>query len=64
MSLTFRAGSVVVSAEAVVPTDSVRSSAASLALALLYLNGINATVDGQTGPVDPVVDGVTGELIC
>ena len=56
-----RAGSVIVAADAVVPSDTVRSSAASLAVALLDITGRNATVAGQTGPVGAMVGGVTGE---
>ena len=56
-----RAGSVIVAADAVVLSDSVRSSAASLAVALLDITGLNATVAGQTGPVGAVVGDVTGE---
>ena len=63
VTLTFRAGSVIVSAEAVVPTDNVRSSAGSLAVALLDMNGLNATVAGQTGSVGVTVGGVTGESV-
>ena len=54
---------MVVSAEAVVPTDNVRSSAGSLAVALLDMNGLNATVAGQTGSVGVTVGGVTGESV-
>ena len=43
------------------PSDSVRSSAASLAVALLDITGLNVAVAGQTGPVGAVVGGLTGE---
>ena len=56
-----RAGSVIVAADAVVPSDTVRSSAASLSVALLDITGLNVTVAGQTGPVGAVVGGLTGE---
>ena len=56
-----RAGSVIVAADAVVPSDTVRSSAASLSVALLDITGLNVTVAGQTGPVGAMVGGLTGE---
>ena len=56
-----RAGSVIVAADAVVPSDTVRSSAASLSVALLDITGLNVTVAGQTGPVGAVAGGLTGE---
>ena len=59
-----RAGSVIVAADAVVPSDTVRSSAASVSVALLDITGLNVTVAGHTGPVGAVVGGLTGELEC
>ena len=59
-----RAGSVIVAADAVVPSDTVRSSAASLSVVLLDITGLIVTVAGQTGPVGAVVGGLTGELEC
>ena len=56
-----RAGSVIVAADAVVPNDTVRSSAASLSVALLDITGLNVAVAGQTGPVGAVVGDATGE---
>ena len=56
-----RAGSVIVAADAVVPSDTVRSSAASLSVALLDITGLNVAVAGQTGPVGAVVGDATGE---
>ena len=56
-----RAGSVIVAADAVVPNDTVRSSAASLAVALLDITGLNVYVAGQTGPVGVVVGDATGK---
>ena len=59
-----RAGSVIVAADAVVPNDTVRSSAASLSVALLDITGLNVAVAGQTGPVGAVVGDATGESEC
>ena len=59
-----RAGSVIVAVDAVVPSDTVRSSAASLSVALLDITGLNVAVAGQTGPVGAVVGDATGESEC